>query len=237
MSSVYWLTLRQLSGRWRILIMTVLAAMPVLITLLVLYSDSAPSVQEFETVVFSGMLAGSIAPLIVLAIAAAAFSNEIEDRTLANLTLSPIPRWQIALPKLLAAITIAAPFMAASALLTSYFAFLGDLRATFAATVSAITAVALYSSAFVWLGLVSTQAIGIGLLYIVLWEGFFAGFVAGARLLSIRHYSISVMHALDARRFAAAPHPAVIIVIVTVLVVFSAFLLLSIRRLRQMDVP
>ena len=35
----------------------------------------------------SAMLAGSIAPLVVLAIAAAAFANEIEDRTLANLTL------------------------------------------------------------------------------------------------------------------------------------------------------
>ena len=33
------------------------------------------------------MLAGSIAPLVVLAIAAAAFANEVEDRTLANLTL------------------------------------------------------------------------------------------------------------------------------------------------------
>ena len=57
-----------------------------------------------------GMLAGAITPLAVLAIAGAAFANEVEDRTLANLTLSPIPRWQIVVPKLLAAITIAAPF-------------------------------------------------------------------------------------------------------------------------------
>ena len=63
---------------------------------------------------------------------------------------------------------------------------------------------ALYASAFVWLGLVSTQAIGIGLLYIVLWEGFFSGFVSGVRLLSIRHYAIALMHGLDARRFASA---------------------------------
>ena len=237
MGSVYFLTLRQLSGRWRIVVMTVLAALPVVIAVLMLMSDSAPSVREFETVVLSGMLAGSIAPLVVLAIAGAAFANELEDRTLANLTLSPLPRWEIVVPKLLAAITIAGPFIAVSALLTSHVAFLGDLRATIAVTVSALVGVALYASLFVWLGLVTTQAIGIGLLYIVLWEGFFAGFVAGARMLSIRHYAIALMHGLDGRRFAGGSHMSLVLAIVVAVVVFGGFLLLSIRRLRRMDVP
>lgn len=237
MGAVYLLTLRQLSGRWRILIMTVLAAMPLVIALLMLRSSSAPSVGDFEMVVLSGMLAGSIAPLVVLAIAGAAFANELEDRTLANLTLSPIPRWQIAVPKLLAAITLAGPFIALSALLTAHVAFLGDMRATIAVTVSALVGVALYASAFVWLGLVTTQAIGIGLLYIVLWEGFFAGFVSGARMLSIRHYAIALMHGLDGRRFAEGNHMSLVLAIVVAVVVFGGFLLLSIRRLRRMDVP
>lgn len=237
MGAVYLLTLRQLSGRWRILIMTVLAVLPVVIAVMMLTSGSAPSVREFEVVVLGGMLAGSIAPLVVLAIAGAAFANELEDRTLANLTLSPIPRWQIAVPKLLAAITLAGPFIAVSALLTSHVAFLGDMRATIAVTVSALVGVALYASAFVWLGLVTTQAIGVGLLYIVLWEGFFAGFVAGARMLSIRHFAIALMHGLDARRFAGGSHMSLVLAIVVAVVVFGGFLLLSIRRLRRMDVP
>lgn len=237
MGSVYLLTLRQLTGRWRLLIMTVLAAMPIIISVVTLRSTSAPSVEEFENVVFSAMLAGSIAPLVVLAIAAAAFANEIEDRTLANLTIAPIPRWQIALPKLLASITIAAPFIAVSAFVSSQIAFLGDTTASIAVTVAAVVGVALYSSAFVWLGLVTTQAIGIGLLYIVLWEGFFSGFVSGVRLLSIRHYSIALMHALDPRRFADTEHLGTAAIIGTVLIVFAGFLLLSIRRLRLMDVP
>ena len=120
MSAVYLLTLRQLSGRWRLAIMTVLSALPVLMALLLMSSSSAPSVNDFETVVLSAMLAGSIAPLVVLAIGGAAFANEIEDRTLANLTLSPVPRWQIVVPKLLAVITLAAPFMVASAFITSH---------------------------------------------------------------------------------------------------------------------
>ncbi|MGH7573848.1 MAG: hypothetical protein ACREM1_01795 [Longimicrobiales bacterium] len=237
MRSVYLLTLRQMSGRWRLLIMTVLASLPVFLTMLVLRSRSAPDVAEFEVIVFSTMLAGSITPLVVLAIATAAFANEIEDRTLANLTLSPIPRWRIVVPKLLATITVAGPFIAASAFTTSHVAFLADARATIAVTVSALAGVILYSSAFVWLGLVTTQAIGIGLLYIVLWEGFFSGFVSGVRLLSIRHYAIALMHGLDERRFAGADELGFGAVIVISLIVFAGFLLLSIRRLRRMDVP
>ena len=237
MSAVYWLTLRQMSGRWRLAIMGVLAAMPVIIILLMLASDNAPSVQEFETAVLSAMLAGSIGPLVVLAIAAPAFANELDDRTLANLTLSPLPRWQIVLPKLLASITIAGPFIGVSALLTSYVAYLGDPTAMVAVTVSALVGVTMYASSFVWLGLVSTQAIGLGLLYIVLWEGFFSGFVSGVRLLSIRHSAIALMHGLDERRFASGTHLSLAAASVVAAVVIAGFLWLSVRRLRRMDVP
>ena len=237
MRSVYLLTLRQLSGRWRLLIMTALASLPVIMAVLTLRDDDAPSVAEFDQVVFSAMLAGSILPLVVLAIAGAAFSNEIEDRTIANLTLAPIPRWQIVVPKLLATISIAAPFIAVSAFLTAHVAFIGDTRATVAVVVASLVAVAMYASAFVWLGLVSTQAIGVGLLYIVLWEGLFSGFVSGVRLLSIRHFSIGLMHGLDARRFAHSTHLGFLPVIVVCGLVFTVFLWMSVRRLRRMDVP
>lgn len=237
MSTVYWLTLRQISGRWRMAIMAVLALLPVLIALAMVGDDTSASLREFETAVLGAMLAGSIAPLVVLAIAAPAFANELEDRTLANLTLTPIPRWQLVVPKLLAVLTMAAPFIVASALATSYIAYLGDTRAMIAVTLGALVGVAIYSSAFVWLGLVTTQAIGIGLLYIVVWEGFFAGFVAGARLLSIRFMAIGVMHAIDPGRFAWSKHPSATVAAAIALMVFAGFLWLSTRRLRQMDIP
>jgi len=236
MGSVYALTLRQLSGRWRLLILTVLAALPVLVAVLVLRSDRAPSVGDFEMIAFNAMLAGSIAPLVVLAIATVAFGNEVEDRTLANLTLTPLPRWQVAVPKLLAVMTVAAPFVAVSGFLTSHVAFMGDLQASVAVTVSGLVGVALYASAFLWLGLVSTQAIGVGLLYIVLWEGFFAGFVAGVRLLSIRYHALAAMHGLDARRFADLNHVGLATVLAVTALVFGGFLWLTIRQLRRMDV-
>ena len=237
MLAVYRLTLLQLSGRWRLAIMTILATLPVFLSVITMRDGTAMTLIEFENVVLSGILAGSIAPLVVLAIAAAAFGNELDDRTLANLTLSPVPRWRIALPKLLGTITVAAPFILLSGFLVAYIAFLGDARAAIAITVSALVGVAMYASMFVWLGLVSTQAIGLGLLYIVLWEGFFSNYLSGVRMLSIRQYAIALMHAIDERRFASIEHlPALAAVILSSLVI-GGFLFLSIRRLQTMDVP
>lgn len=237
MRSVFTLTLRQLSGWRRLAIMAVLAALPVVFTLLLLAEDNTDSVAEFESIVLGAMLAGSIIPLVVLAIAAAAFGNEVEDRTLANLTISPLPRWKIALPKLLATFSVAGSFVALSALATAHYAFLGDATATIAVTVGALAAVAMYGALFVWLGLVSPQAIGIGLMYIVLWEGLLSGYVAGVRLLSIRFYSIALMNGLDERRFAALNLPSLTVAAVMTAIVIAGSIFLSVRKLRRMDVP
>ena len=237
MLPIFLLTLRQLSGKWRLTIMSVLALLPIAIAVLMVSFEDAPTVGNFEEAVLSAILAGAISPLVVLAIASAAFANEIEDSTLANLTLAPIPRWQIVVPKLLAAICVSGPFIAISALLTGYFAYSADIRAALAVAGSAIIGVALYSSAFVWLGLKTTRAIGYGLLYIVLWEGFFSSFVMGVRLFSVRYYSIAWMHGFDGRRFAGFDDFGLGFAIVASVVVFGGFLLLSIRRLRYMDVP
>ena len=237
MGAVYVLTLRQLSGKWRLIIMTVLASLPVMLAWLSISDDHAPTVVEFEAIALSGMLAGTIAPLVVLAIAASAFANELDDRTIANLFLAPIPRWQIVLPKLLASITLSAPFIAASAIITAHVAFGGDSTATLAVTAGALAGVALYAAAFVWLGLISPQAIGLGLLYIVLWEGFFSGYVAGVRLFSIRFHALAVMRALDARRFTETDLLSPTAAVITVAVLLVLFVALAVRRLRRMDIP
>jgi ABC-2 type transport system permease protein len=104
-------------------------------------------------------------------------------------------------------------------------------------TVSAVVGLLLYSSMFVWLGLVTKQAIGVGLLYIVLWEGFFSGYVSGIRFLSIRGYAIALMHGLDPRRFATGVHVGLGAAIAVSAVVVTLFLFLSTRRLQRMDVP
>jgi hypothetical protein len=237
MGTIYRLTLRQLSGRWRLGVLTLLSALPVLITALLLSFSDAPSAREYEVAVLGTMFAGAIVPLVVLALAAVAFSNEIEDRTLANLVLAPIPRWKIAIPKLLATLSIAAPFVGTSAFLTGYIAYVGDLRSALALTAGLLVAVALYASVFTWLGLVSTQAIGIGLLYVVVWEGLFSGFVAGVRMLSLKFYALSIVHGIDVRRFTSTEMPSLWLALLLCSGIVMGFAWLSVRRLRTMDVP
>ncbi len=237
MNPIYRLTIRQLTGRWRLVVLTLLAAMPVTIAALMLRLDEAPSVREFEGAILSAMFAGAIIPLMLLALAGVAFANEIEDRTLANLVLSPVPRWRIALPKLLASLTVAGPFVVVSAAITAHIAYVGDMAATIALTTGMLVAVVLYASVFTWLGLVTTQAIGLGLLYVVIWEGLFSGFVAGVRLLSLRHYALAVVKGLDPRRFPTLALPELAVVLALCAAVVGGFTWLTVRRLRRMDVP
>ncbi len=237
MNSVFLLTVRQLSGTLRLALMALLAFLPVMFTALMVNSTGNPDVGEFEIIVLSTMLAGSIAPLIIVAIASVAFANEIEDRTLANLTLTPIPRWQIVLPKIGASVAVAGPFIAGSAFVTSWLAFNHDVTAAVAVTVSSVVGLLMYASFFVWLGLVTKQAIGVGLLYIVLWEGFFSGFVSGIRFFSIRQYTAALMHGMDPRRFADGTHVGMGAAVGVAMVVTVFFFVLATRRLKRMDVP
>ena len=53
MGSVFHLTLRQLTGKWRLIIMTVLGVLPVLFAAGMVSGSDAPFVAAFETVVLS----------------------------------------------------------------------------------------------------------------------------------------------------------------------------------------
>ncbi|MBN4064632.1 ABC transporter permease subunit [Dehalococcoides mccartyi] len=233
---VYKLTLRQLSGRWRLLITLLLTSLPVVMGVVQNLVDDNPPDADFQMTVV-GLLAGVILPLVVLAIASASFTNEIEDRTLANLTLTPIPRWQIVVPKLLGAMSVAAPMIAASAIAAGYFIYDGDVKAIVSLTVGATVAVTLYSTLFTWAGLMTTKAIGFGLLYVFLWEITLSAIVPGVRFFSLSHFAGSIMRGIDDRRLPGEDMLSFSVAIGASVAIVLIFLLLSVRRLRRMDIP
>lgn len=237
MKSLFLLTLRRVLAPSRLLMLCGLALVPYAVTSLILLIPDAPPVRIFEQFILNTLLAGAIIPLATLATGRAAFGDEISDRTLANITLTPYPRWRIVLPKLLGVVCVPVLVMAVSAFLTSYLGYGADLTATWALTVGALAAVVLYSSLFVWLDLVTPHAVGIGLAYIVVWEGLFSRFVYGVRFFSIRSYAISVTHGMDERRFADVVHTGLGMTVAVMAVVVVVLFLLSVRRLRMMDSP
>ena len=242
MGPVFWLSLRQLSGRWRLALIFLLAALPVgLAVMVVVFADvDADDFDEsFINVLLDGMLVAAILPIVTMALSTAAFGNEVEDRTLSYLALKPIARWRIAMPKVLASIAISGPLLIASGVAAALLGFDGDVRAAVAVGVALFAGVAAYAAVFTWLGLLTNRAIAFALIYVLLWEGVIGSLLQGVNYLSVRGYTLAIMYGINETGFEelssrVIEFPAGIVGAVAVTVVF---LFLLVRRLRRMDVP
>lgn len=241
--SVYTLAIRQLLGWRRVLVLLGLAAVPLIPAAINAASANPWTVWDADSALLDHLLSAAILPLVTLTIASAAFGNELEDRTLGNLTLTPIRRGRIVLAKLAAVLTVALPFVVGSAVASVLLGyegsgFQGSSKAAVAAGVAFAVGVAVYSAVFLWLGLATSHPLGFGLLYVLIWEGLFGSYVSGIRYLSIRQYTLGVVAAVDPSRFLGSNETIVGsgMAIAGSAVVFGAFVLLAVRRLRRMDV-
>jgi ABC-2 type transport system permease protein len=244
LTSIYSLTLRQLQGRWRIAALLVVAAIPLVPALIAALSSDKPTALELDDGLINGVLASAVLPILTLVLATPVFGNELEDKTLSNLTLTPLQRWRIVTPKLGAAISIAVPLIVLSAVVSVLLAFDGAEidgagRAAAATAIGLAIGALVYGTMFAWLGLRTSRALGIGLLYVFIWEGLFGTFVDGLKYLSVRQYSLSIVRQLDPTRFEGSSQSVIGIeaAVVGAGVVFVAFALLTVRRLHTMDVP
>ena len=239
MGTLYWISVRQLAGRSRMIIIGVLAIVPVLLGLTISLSNDAPTGSDLDGTMIALLFGAAILPIITLTISTAALGNDLEDRTLSNLTLTPFARWAIILPKYTASITVAALPLLASAVIALTLAYEGDSKAVLAGVAGMALALAAYSAVFMWLGLTTGRALGFGLMYVFVWEFLFTQFVSGLRFLSIRAYMVGVVRGIDDRRFADQADkiismPVSLAVLIALTIIFTA---LAIRRLRTMDVP
>ena len=240
MGPVFWLSLRQLTGRWRLALIFLLAALPVgLAVILSLTAGGGDDSGIFINLLLDGMLVAAILPIVTMALSTAAFGNEVEDRTLSYLVLKPIARWRIAMPKVLASIAISGPLLVASGVAAALLGFDGDVRAAVAVGVAIFAGVAAYAAVFTWLGLLTNRAIAFALIYVLLWVGVIGTFLQGVNYLSVRGYTLAIMYGINETGFEelgsrVIEFPAGIVGAVVVTVVF---LFLLVRRLHRTDVP
>ncbi len=238
MVQILTLSLRQLSGKWRVVLILLLAVVPVGLAL-VPGGDGADADEEFINALLDGLMVGVIMPLVTMALATAAFGNEIEDKTLSYVFLKPVARWRIAIPKFLASVVIAGPLAVVSGAAAAYIGLDGDLRSALAVAAALLAGVITYASVFTWAGLITTRALPFAIVYVFLWEGILSTFIGGIRYLSVRGYALAVMHGLGSDSLESLGErviefPAAIVGAVLVSVVF---LYLTVYRLRKMDVP
>ena len=240
MGPMFSLSVRQLAGRWRITLILLLAVLPVALSAVVAVLSESPRDQGgVIDVFFDGMMIGAVMPIVMMALATAAFGNELEDRTLSYLVLKPLARWLIVLPKLLASLALGAPVIIISGAVVAFLLLDGDVRASIAVAVALLAGVVAYASIFTWAGLVSKSALPIAVMYVFVWEGLISTFLGGIRYLSVRGYTLAIMHGIDGDSFGEFDErvielPSAVIGAVAATVVFFG---LAVYRLRRMDVP
>ena len=143
------------------------------------------------------------------------------------------------LPKLLAAVAISGPVILVSGVVTSLIGIGFEVRATLSVAVALLLGVAAYSAIFTWTGLVTSRALAVALLYVILWEGIIGSLIRGVGYLSVRGYTLGVLHGLDPAAFDAVGDRVISLpaAMVGALLVTAMFYGLAVWRLTRMDVP
>ena len=182
------LTARSLLGRRRALL---LLALPAVLLLLAGLARTLAGVEPQLTVVLLGSFAlGTLVPLLGLIAGTGAIGPEIDDGSIVYLLSKPLSRHTIVLSKVLVAMAVvtvlgALPTFAAGLILGGAS---DDLAVGFGAAAGA--AGLGYCALFLLLAVLTRNAVVVGLLYALIWEGLVAGLVPGAQSLSIRQWAL-----------------------------------------------
>jgi ABC-2 type transport system permease protein len=240
MLPVFWLSFRQFTGPARLALILFLAALPVALAVIVVLvsGDDGIGQDDYINVLLDGLLVAGILPIVTMTLSTAAFGNDLEDGTLSNLVLMPIPRWRIALPKLLAAVAICGPLIVISGAVSALVGLSVELQPALAVAVALILGVSAYAAIFTWAGLVTGRALAFALLYVLLWEGIIGSFIDGVNYLSVRGYTLAIMYGLDKSAFESIGDRVIElpVALVGAVLVTGLFFGLSVRRLTRMDV-
>lgn len=235
------LTMRQLLGRRRTLLLLLGAGLPLLVAVMFrLFADDDVDPQRFMARnVLDSILITFILAFVALIMGTAALGADIEDGTAVYLFARPIPRSTIVISKLIPAWIISAAVTALTALISGYVGLWGESAANIpiAFAVACVVGSLLYCAVFLALSIYTSRALIIGLIYVFVWEALLTNLLPGTRLLSIREYTralADVMSSTSAREWEArldGPQALVLMLVVGVLAV-----VLAIRRLQRWEI-
>ena len=215
-------TIRGLLGRRRSILLVLLAGLPVLIALLVRVSGGRSDADR----VLDTLVVRTVMPLVALIFGTAAIGSEIDDGTAVYLMIKPIPRWRIALSKIVVAAGLTALLIVPAVIITG--ALLGsrtDTTTTIVGfSVACLVGGSAYAAAFVALSVFTTRALLLGLAYVLIWEGVLSGLLEGTKFLSIRQATLGIAAAFGIDTPGDPLTPAVSVLVLVVVLVGATLL-------------
>ncbi len=197
LAALFVLTLRQLIRGRRLLVVSLLFALPSGLAAMVnLLPKHVPPVENLQFALIFNLIPHALAPLAALLYATGIIQDEVEEQTLTYLLMRPMPRWAIYIIKLLATIlmtsALTAVFTAATFAVIALTArepadtgLIGQALKT-AALLSLVQVG--YCSLFGLLGLLMRRSLFVGVAYIAIFEGLFASLDTVARRMTVMYY-------------------------------------------------
>lgn len=165
-------TLRQLLGGKRLIILGLLGVLPAFVTWLTTANRQPAQVFADYNENAVPMIFLIVLPIAALVLGAAALGDERRDHTLSFLLVRPLRRSTITGAKLTAAWIAAAGFTAAAGAAASAAASVrsSDWSTLVPTMVGTAIAAACYAAVFMVLGHLTSRAVLIGLVYVFIWE-------------------------------------------------------------------
>jgi ABC-2 type transport system permease protein len=197
---IFRLTMGQILGQRRTLLMLVFAGIPILIAVVFRIGRNASEdpVDFLADFLLNNLIVQLIVPLTALVFGTAALGQEIEDGTVAYLLSKPLPRWRIVMEKVAAAWLVTAAAALVSVVGAGLVVVVGEssYRLIPAFVVATTLGALAYVSLFVCLSVISRRALIIGLIYVFVWEASLTDAVSATRYLSIRECTLGIAGAL-----------------------------------------
>jgi len=187
------LTIRATLGRRRALLFAVPAV--ILIALTLVLRATRPAGAPWPDHVLGDFGFSVLLPLTALIIGTGVLGAEIDDGSAIHLLATPVPRSAVVVTKFSVAAVATMLFAAVPELVAGLLAPHSGKLAV-ALFVGALVGSVVYSAVFVMASVLTTRAIAVGLLYVLVWEALLGNLVGGARILSIAHYSLGVANAI-----------------------------------------
>ncbi len=197
--AIFTVTLRELTGQRRSLLLVLLAIVPIALALIYQAGDRVDPQDWAANVLMHGVVVTLVLPLTCLVLGTSALGTEIDDGTVVYLLTKPIPRSSIVTAKFAASALVGATLVVVSTAVSGAIGIAGapshGLVPAF--TIAVGLAALAYTALFILLSVMTSRALLVGLAYVFVWEGVLTNLFSATAYLSIREYCLAIAAAIS----------------------------------------